>query len=273
MEKEKERFLVDKCRCIRRLTMDAIGKLGVGHVGGCMSIVEALVVLYYSHMRVDPGNPEMEGRDRFVLSKGHAGPTLYAILADRGFFPPEWLDTLNQPGTRLPSHADMKRTPGVDMTTGSLGQGFSCAVGIALGAALRKDGARIYTVIGDGESNEGLIWEAAMYAAHKKLSNLTAFTDYNKMQIDGMTKEINDLEPLMDKWRAFGWNALRVDGHDVAAIDAAIHSAKAWKESPSMIILDTHKGKGVSFLEESWRDNHNLPISSEQHRQAMEELQ
>jgi len=272
MEEDRKRFLINKCRHIRYLTMDAIGRLGVGHVGGCMSIVEALVVLYYNHMRVDPGNPKMEGRDRFVLSKGHAGPTLYAVLADRGFFPPEWLGTLNQSGTRLPSHADMNRTPGVDMTTGSLGQGFSCAVGAALGAELRKDGACIYTVIGDGESNEGLVWEAAMYAAHKKLSNLIAFTDYNKMQIDGMTKEINDLEPLTDKWIAFGWNACRVDGHDVTAIDAAIHNAKVRKGKPSMIILDTHKGKGVSFLEKSWRDNHNMSVSPEQHKQAMEEL-
>jgi transketolase len=143
---------------------------------------------------------------------------------------------------------------------------------MALGAALRKDGAGIYTVIGDGESYEGLIWEAAMYAAHKKLSNLVAFTDCNKMQIDGMTKEINDLEPLTDKWKAFGWNVSRVDGHEVAAIDAAIHHAKAVREKPSMIILDTLKGKGVSFLEESWRNNHNVNISPEQHRQALEEL-
>ena len=267
-----KQFLNDKCQRIRYLTVDAIGKLGVGHLGGCMSIVEALVVLYYNHLRVDPGNPQMEGRDRFVLSKGHAGPALYAVLADRGFFPISWLDTLNQPGTRLPSHADMNRTPGVDMTTGSLGQGFSCAVGIALGATLRKDGARIYTVIGDGESDEGLIWEAAMYAGHKKLSNLIAFTDYNKMQIDGPTKEINDLESLADKWSAFGWDVQRVDGHDVAEIDEAIIHAKSRKEKPSMIILDTFKGKGVSFLEASWRDNHNVNISPEQHRLALEEL-
>ena len=272
MDDNIKQFLNDKCRRIRYLTVDAIGKLGVGHLGGCMSIVEALVVLYYNHLRIDPGNPKMEGRDRFVLSKGHAGPALYAVLADRGFFPAVWLDTLNQPGTRLPSHADMNRTPGVDMTTGSLGQGFSCAVGIALGATLRKDGARIYTVIGDGESNEGLIWEAAMYAGHKKLSNLIAFTDYNKMQIDGPTKEINDLEPLADKWKAFGWDVRPVDGHDVAAIDDAILHAKSQKEKPSMIILDTLKGKGVSFLEASWRDNHNVNISPEQHRQALEEL-
>ena len=237
-----------------------------------MSIIEALVVVYYNHMRVDPGNPKMEGRDRFVLSKGHAGPALYAVLADRGFFPVEWLDTLNQPGTSLPSHADMNRTPGVDMTTGSLGQGFSCAVGMALGSLLRKDGADIYAVIGDGESDEGMIWEAAMYAGHKKLSNLIAFTDYNKMQIDGMTEEINSLEPLADKWKAFNWNVSRVDGHDVAAIDTAIHQAKTRRERPSMIILDTLKGRGVSFLEASWRDNHNVNISPERHRQALNEL-
>ena len=272
MDDNVKQILDNKCRRVRYLIVDAIGKLGVGHLGGCMSIVEALVVLYYNHLRVDPGNPKMEGRDRFVLSKGHAGPALYAVLADRGFFPISWLDTLNQPGTKLPSHADMNRTPGVDMTTGSLGQGFSCAVGIALGATLRKDGALVFTVIGDGESDEGLIWEAAMYAGHKRLSNLIAFTDYNKMQIDGPTKEINNLEPLADKWKAFGWDVNQVDGHDVVAIDDAIIHAKSHKEKPSMIILDTFKGKGVSFLEASWRDNHNVNISPEQHKQALEEL-
>jgi len=237
-----------------------------------MSVVEALVVVYDNHMRLDPANPRMEGRDRFVLSKGHAGPALYAVLADKGFFPLDWLDTLNRSGTDLPSHADMRRTPGVDMTTGSLGQGFSCAVGIALGARLRGDGARVYAVIGDGESDEGLIWEAAMFAGHRKLSNLIAFTDYNKMQLDGPTDQINSLEPLEDKWRAFGWNVCRIDGHDVEAIDAAVRLAKAQQEKPSMIILDTLKGKGVSFLEASWENNHNVAISAEQHARALEEL-
>ena len=181
--------------------MDAIGRVGVGHVGGSLSVVEALVVLYYRHMRIDPHNPRMEGRDRFVLSKGHAGPALYSVLACKGYFDRSLLETLNAPETLLPSHCDMNRTPGVDMTAGSLGQGISCAVGIALGARLKKDGARVYCVIGDGESQEGQVWEAAMYAAHMKLDNLIAFTDYNGQQLDAPIDEINSLEPLVDKWR------------------------------------------------------------------------
>lgn len=272
MDTDRKNKLDDKCRHIRYLIMDEIGKLGVGHLGGCMSVVEALVVVYYNHLRADPENQTLEGRDRFILSKGHAGPALYAVLADRGYFPLNWLDTLNRSGTNLPSHADMRRTPGVDMTTGSLGQGFSCAVGIALGSRLRQDGANAYVVIGDGESDEGIIWEAAMFAAHKKLSNLIAFTDYNKMQLDGATDQINSLEPIEDKWRAFGWNTFRVDGHNVEAIDAAVCLAKDQNERPSMIILDTLKGKGVSFLEAAWENNHNVAITSEQHAQALQEL-
>jgi transketolase len=272
MKPERKVELNEKCRRIRYLTMDSIGKLGVGHVGGSLSAVEALVVLYYNHMRVDPKNPKMDGRDRFILSKGHAGPVLYAILADKGFFPLEWLDTLNRPGTNLPSHADMNLTPGIDMTTGSLGQGFSCAVGVAIGAQRKGDGAYIYTMIGDGETNEGIIWEAAMLAGNQKLNNLIAFTDYNKMQLDGTTTEINDLEPLDEKWYAYGWNVLSVDGHDVEAIDEAVMQAKKEQTRPTMILLNTLKGKGVSFLEAIWQNNHNVALSPEQHKQALEEL-
>ncbi|WP_066685713.1 transketolase [Christensenella intestinihominis] len=272
MEREVKEQLKDKCRQIRYLTIDEIGELGVGHVGGSMSIVDALVVLYYRAMNVDPENPRMEGRDRLVLSKGHAGPALYAVLADKGYFDREWLYTLNKPNTNLPSHADMNRTPGVDMTTGSLGQGFSCAVGVALGSRIKGDGAYTYAVIGDGESDEGLVWEAAMYAAHKKLERLIAFTDYNKMQIDGKVADVNALEPLADKWRSFGWNVYEADGHDVEAIDSAITLAKTQKGKPSMILLHTWKGKGVSFLEEKWENNHNVEISPEMRRRALEEL-
>lgn len=265
-------MLREKCREVRRLIIRAVGSIGVGHLGGCMSVVEALVALYYAHMRIDPANPKKEGRDRLVLSKAHAGPALYACLAAKGFFDLSLLDTLNQPGTRLPSHADMNRTPGVDMTAGSLGQGLSCAVGIAIGSRARADGARIYAIIGDGESDEGMIWEAAMFAAQRKLDNLIAFTDYNKMQIDGETAAINDLEPLADKWRAFGWNVLEVPGNDVEAVVNAISVAKTATGRPSMIILHTLKGKGVSFLEESWRNNHNVTISPEQVQIALTEL-
>lgn len=260
------------CRKVRYLTVDAIGRLGVGHLGGSMSVVETLVVLYFNHMNVDPADPKKEGRDRFVLSKGHAGPALYATLACKGFFDEKLLETLNGPRTLLPSHVDMNLTPGVDMTAGSLGQGFSCAVGIAIGSKLKNDHATIYAIIGDGESDEGIIWEAAMFASHRKLDNLIAFTDYNGMQLDGETRQINDLEPLADKWRAFGWNVFESPGHDLAAIDEAVCRAKRRNGRPTMIILRTLKGKGVSFLEQTWRNNHNVVVSPQQHRQALEEL-
>lgn len=272
MNDARKEELNQKAREIRYLTMDALGKLGVGHVGGSLSIIDALVVLYYAQMNIDPQNPDMEGRDRLVLSKGHAGPALYAVLADKGFFDKQWLDTLNQGGTRLPSHADMNLTPGIDMTAGSLGQGFSCAVGIAIGSRLMRDDAHIYAIIGDGESDEGIIWEAAMYAAHKKLNNLIAFTDYNKMQLDDEIAALNGLEPLGDKWRAFGWNVMEVDGHDVAALDETITEAKKSESKPTMIILHTLKGKGVSSMEKIWKANHNVPISPEQHQEILAEL-
>ncbi len=270
LEKKK---LEEKCRQVRRLIMEAIGKLGVGHIGGCLSIVEVLVVLYYKVMKIDPSNPDLEGRDRLVLSKGHAGPALYAVLADKGYFPRNVLDTLNRPGTSLPSHCDMLKTKGVDMTAGSLGQGISCAVGLAKGSKLKKDKAFIYTIIGDGESQEGQVWEAAMLAAHLQLDNLIAFTDYNKLQIDGRIEEINQLEPLPEKWQAFGWHVINVkDGHDVAEIANAIGKAKSIKSRPSMIILNTIKGKGVSFIEAAGVNNHNMPITKEETLAALAEL-
>jgi transketolase len=277
VDSSEARELKRICREVRYLTMDAIGRVGVGHIGGSLSIVDALVVLYHRHMRVDPHDPRREGRDRFVLSKGHAGPALYAVLASRGYFDKSLLETLNQPETRLPSHCDMNLTPGIDMTAGSLGQGISCAVGIALGARLREDGARVYCIIGDGESQEGQVWEAAMYAAQMKLDHLIAFTDYNGQQLDAPIDEINSLEPLTDKWAAFGWNVIDVrDGHDVEAIDAAIVRAKGCRGRPSMIILHTIKGKGVSFVVAAGAtpttSNHNMPVSPEQWRQALEEL-
>lgn len=273
MEQAKHQELNEKCRRIRYLTLEAIGKLGVGHVGGCMSIIEALVVLYYNHMNIDPCNPKMEGRDRFILSKGHAGPALYSVLADKGYFDEKLLSTLNQPKTDLPSHCDMTKTPGIDMTTGSLGQGFSCAVGVALGSKIKKDNATVYTLIGDGESQEGQVWEAAMYAAHKKLDNLIAFTDYNRMQIDGLVKDINSIEPLEQKWRAFGWKAINVEnGHCVQQIDEAIIEAKSTKCKPTMIILNTVKGKGAAFAEEAGTGNHNMPVKPEEIEKALREL-
>jgi len=252
--------------------VECIGSIGVGHFGGALSIVDILTILYYKVMNIDPKNPKMEGRDRFVLSKGHGGPAVYSVLADKGYFPKSELATLNRLGTNLPSHCDMLLTPGVDMTAGSLGQGFSCAVGIALGSKIKKEDSHVYTIIGDGESQEGIIWEAAMYAAHKKLDNLIAFCDYNKYQIDGSTDEINSLGDLAAKWRSFGWDTHEIDGHDHDAILQVIDKCKATKGRPHMVIAHTIKGKGVSFIEAAGATNHNMPISNEQLAAALAEL-
>lgn len=255
------------CRDIRCDTLRCIGHLGVGHLGGCLSVVELLGVLYFEAMRIDPQNPRRPGRDRFICSKGHAGPAVYATLANRGYFDRSELLTLNQGGTNLPSHCDMNRTPGIDMTTGSLGQGFSCAVGAALGSKLEEDGAVIYTLIGDGESQEGQIWEAAMFAAAKQLDNLIAFTDYNKLQIDDTVAKVNDIAPLAEKWAAFGWHVIEVeDGNDVEQVSAAVKHAKLGLGSgkPTMVILNTLKGCGVPEIVALGPGNHNCPFSEAQ---------
>lgn len=249
MEKILENNLREKAKIIRKLTIKGIGELSVGHIGGAVDLCELLAVLYYHVMNIDPQNPTMWERDRFILSKGHGGPALYSTLALKGFIPIEELDTLNRPGTNLPSHCDMNLTTGIDMTTGSLGQGFSCAVGMAIAARAENLPSYIYTCIGDGESQEGQVWEAAMLAASQCLGNLIAFTDYNKMQIDGYIEDINGLHPLDAKWEAFGWHVQSVDGHDVAQIAYAIDNAKKIKNKPSMILLNTIKGKGCYFCE------------------------
>ncbi len=265
--------LLEKARRIRYLTMDSIGTLGVGHVGGCLSVADVLAVLYFDVMNIDPQNPKMEGRDRFVMSKGHAGPAVYAALAERGYFPVDMLFTLNQPGTNLPSHCDMNRTAGIDMTAGSLGQGISCAVGMAKAAQILGRGETIYAVVGDGESQEGQVWEASMAASQLKLDNLIVFLDNNKYQIDGATDEVMSLLDPAAKFAAFGYFTQSVDGHDPEAIEEAIAKAKAQKGHPSMIVLDTVKGKGVSFIEAAGATNHNMPISAEQRAQALAELE
>ena len=253
---------------IRRLTIDEIAHLGVGHIGGSVSIIEILTILYYRHLRTNPGSPKDPMRDKFVMSKGHAGPALYATLADRGFFPRDMLHTLNQGGTNLPSHCDMNRTPGIDMTTGSLGQGLSAAVGIALGHRIQKLPGRVFCLIGDGDTNEGQTWEAAMSAAMFGLSNLVAFTDYNKMQIDGHIDDVMKTDRLADRWTSFGWFTQQVDGHDFEALDTAIQAAVQEPSRPSMIIADTVKGKGVSFCEGDFK-NHNMPVTAEQAAEAI----
>ena len=273
--KALDRDLREICKDIRCDIMTTIGHLGVGHIGGCLSVVEVLAVLYFQEMNIDPANPKMPGRDRLVCSKGHAGPAVYAALANRGYFPKSELLTLNQGGTHLPSHCDMNLTTGIDMTTGSLGQGFSCAVGVALGSKLEQDGATIYTLIGDGESQEGQIWEAAMFAAAKKLDNLIAFTDYNKLQIDDCVAKVNDVAPLDEKWAAFGWNVIEIeDGNDVDQVSEAVKHAKLGLGSgkPTMVILNTRKGCGVKWIEELGAGNHNTNISEEQAQAAIAEI-
>ncbi|HET7839476.1 MAG TPA: transketolase [Rectinemataceae bacterium] len=264
--------LEKRAREIRVLTIDAIGFLGVGHIGGAMSIVEALTILYYRHMDVDPAKPRRPDRDQLVLSKGHAGPALYSTLATKGFFPREWLHSLNVGGTNLPSHCDRNRTPGIDMTTGSLGQGLSSACGIALGNRLNGVCSKVYCIIGDGESDEGQNWEAAMFAAHYRLDNLIAFTDCNKLQIDGATNEVMGLGSLRSKWEAFGWRAEEVDGHDFAAMDGAIERAKAATGQPSMIILHTVKAKGFA-PSEGQAASHNQTFSHEEALKAIAALE
>lgn len=274
MNDEEKKYLMRKATDIRKLLVTELASIGVGHVGGCLSVVDALVVLYYRKMKnLDPSDPHKEGRDRFVMSKGHAGPAVYAVLADKGYFPVSQLETLNKPNTNLPSHCDMLRTPGIDMTAGSLGQGLSCAVGMAKASKIKKDGATIYAMIGDGESQEGQIWEASMLASQLKLDNLIAFLDFNKLQIDGPVCAVNNIAPADAKWRAFGWNVINVpDGNDVGQIDAAVELAKAACGKPSMIILNTVKGKGLSFVESKGAANHNMPFGEKEKAEAFKEL-
>lgn len=251
-----------KAHEIRTLTLETIGHVGKGHLGGCMSLCEVMSVLYFSQMNVRPEDPQWKHRDRFILSKGHAGPVVYSALALRGYFDREALKSLNELGTSIPSHCDATRTAGVDVTTGSLGQGFSVAVGIALAAKLDREALYVYPIIGDGESQEGLVWEAAMLAGNKGLDNIIGFTDYNNLQIDGHVSEVNGLEPLADKWAAFGWDVQSVDGHDVEEIDQAVSRAKQDGGKPHMIILRTVKGKGISFAE-NVVTNHSMTISKD----------
>ena len=267
--------LKDVAREIRCDVIHSIAHLGVGHIGGCLSVVELMAVLYFEAMNIDPKNPKMEGRDRFICSKGHAGPAVYAALANRGYFDKSVLLTLNQGGTKLPSHCNMRLTPGIDMTTGSLGQGFSCAVGAALGAKIARDGARVYTLLGDGECQEGQIWEAAMFAAAKRLDNLIGFVDVNRLQIDGAVAEVNDVEPLADKWAAFGWKVIDVPkGNDVEAVSAAVKQAKAnlGGGKPTMVLLRTVKGCGMKWAEDLGPANHNVAVPMEEAEAAIRAL-
>jgi len=242
-----------------------------GHTGGSLSAIDALTVLFFHEMRHDPGNPHWEGRDHFVLSKGHAAPALYACLAEAGYFPPEDLKTLRRLGSHLQGHPDMKKTPGVEVCTGSLGQGFSQAIGLALAAKLSGRKSRTYVLLGDGEMQEGQVWEAAMAAPHYDLDNLCAIVDANGLQIDGEVSKVMAVAPLGPKFLAFNWHVLEVDGHDIKALIQALDDAKKTSGKPTMIIARTVKGKGVSFFEHK-ASYHGVPPSDQELTDALTQL-
>lgn len=249
MEQAKLQQLRNAARDIRMGAVTAVYHAKSGHPGGSLSIADILAYLYFAEMRIDPQNPAWEDRDRFVLSKGHCAPALYAALAARGYFPKEELTTLRKIDSRLQGHPDMKGIPGVDISSGSLGLGISSACGMALAGKYVNKDYRVYAIVGDGESEEGQVWEAAMFAAHYRLDNLCLIVDYNGLQIDGPVAEVMNPAPFEDKYRAFGWNVISVDGHDFEALQAAFENARATKGKPTVLVAKTVKGKGVSFME------------------------
>lgn len=272
MEKEElTKELKEKALVLRRHVVSMIGQAKSGHPGGSLSAADIITALYFHQMRHDPDNPQWKDRDRFVLCKGHAAPILYAALAESGYFPVEELKNLRKLGSILQGHPDMKRIPGVDMSTGSLGQGLSVANGLALAAKLDQKNHKIYALLGDGELQEGQVWEAAMTAAHYKLDNVIAFVDYNGLQIDGPISEVKSPNPITDKWRAFGWQVIKIDGHDFEQILEALETAKTSQGKPIVIVSRTVKGKGVSFMENQagW---HGTAPNQEQVEKALAEL-
>ncbi len=271
MDTKEKRELQKLAIQVRKGVIEGTGHAKSGHPGGSLSIADIVTYLYFHEMNVDPKNPKWEDRDRFVLSKGHTAPALYAALSLKGFFPWEHIATLRQPDSILQGHPSMKYTPGVDMSTGSLGQGISTAVGMALGAKLQGKSFRVYAPLGDGEIEEGQVWEAAMLAGNRKLDNLVAIVDWNNLQIDGALDDVNSPCPIDKKFEAFGWNVITIDGHDFDQIDDAFTAAKACKGKPTCIIAKTIKGKGVSYMEDKceW---HGAAPNAEQYEQAMAEL-
>ena len=257
---------------LRRHIITMTATAGSGHPGGSLSAADIVTALYFKIMRYDPRNPRWEDRDRFILSKGHAAPVLYAALAESGYFPVEELNTLRKPGSRLQGHADRNLTPGVEMSSGSLGQGLSFATGTALATRLDRRDCRVYVLLSDGECEEGQTWEAALSAVQFKLDNLTAVVDRNRQQLDGWTRDIMDLEPLAEKWRAFGWHTIETDGHNFKQILAAFEKAKTVKGKPTVIIAHTIKGKGVSFMENNL-DFHGKAPTAEEAERALKELE
>jgi transketolase len=260
------------CKKIRRHIIEMTGAAKSGHPGGSLSAVEILVTLYYDVMRHDPANPDWPDRDRFILSKGHAAPVLYAVMAECGYAPAGKLTTLRKLGSPFQGHPDKRFFPALEASTGSLGQGLSLALG--MGAAARLDGAswRTYVVLGDGECQEGQIWEAAMFGAFHRVDNVCAIVDYNKIQLDGFVKDIMELEPLAGKWRSFGWHVIELDGHDIAALQSAFAEAAAVKGRPSVIVAHTVKGKGVSFMENNPKF-HGIAPTPQEVELALKELQ
>lgn len=256
---------------IRKNAVTAVYSASSGHPGGSLSSADLMAVLYFDEMNVDPKNPNMEDRDRFVLSKGHCSPALYGTLAEAGFFDKEELKTFRHIDSRLQGHPDMKHIPGVDMSTGSLGLGISAACGMALSAKAYKKDYRVYALLGDGEIEEGQVWEAAMYAPHYKLDNLCIFVDLNGLQIDGSTAEVMNSSPLDKKFEAFGWNTLTIDGHNYDEIKKALRDARGAKGKPTAVIMKTVKGKGVSYMENSvkW---HGVAPNEEEYEKAISEL-
>ena len=247
--KELIKQLEEKANELRIDVIKMTTNAGSGHVGGSFSLAEIMAALYFKELRIDPKNPDWGERDRLVLSKGHNCPIVYAALAQRGFFPRTTLWTLRKLGSPLQGHPDMRKTPGIDMTTGSLGQGLSAGVGMALGGRLGQKDFRVFVILGDGETEEGMVWEAAMAASHYKLDNLVAIVDNNELQCDGAIKEIMCIEPLVEKWRAFGWHTMEIDGHNLEQILNAFQKVTDIKGQPVVIIAHTVKGKGVSFME------------------------
>lgn len=262
--------LARRCVSVRRDIIEMIHTAGSGHPGGSLSAAEILVALYFHAMRLRPDEPAWPGRDRFILSKGHAAPALYAVLAERGFFPVQELQTFAAGGSRLQKHIDMRLVPGAELSTGSLGQGLSVGVGMALASRMDRSDWRVYVLLGDGESQEGQIWEAAMLGGHQRLDNLVAFLDFNGCQVDGFVRDICCMEPVEDRWRSFGWTVQRIDGHDLGQILHALELT-ASGPGPHLIVADTIKGRGISYMEgrPEW---HAQAIDDEQYRLALSEL-
>jgi transketolase len=263
--------LEELSRHIRRKLIKVVGRIGSGHLGGSLSAADVVTALYFHYLRIDPENPQWEDRDRFVLSKGHATPLYYTVLAERGYFPDSWLDSYDCCNSKLQGHPDMRKTPGVDMTTGSLGQGFSSALGIAMAGRFLNKNFRTFVMIGDGEFQEGQTWEAIMYAGSRRLNNFICIMDHNGLQLASTIEEGLPFYPVREKWEAFGWHVVEVDGHDMTSILKGMDAACAFTGGPAAVISRTKKGKGVSFMEQSvpW---HSQAPSREQVLAALKEL-